>query len=79
MTKNIGKFAKLAPCYCEPFVVLKCIGSFIDCLNFPTNIKFHHIIHVNHFKVLLVSNNTIDIECRERNYNSSLTLGVADS
>ena len=41
MTLSTGKYVKLAPHFCGPFIILKHIGSSAYCLNLQASIKIH--------------------------------------
>mgnify|MGYP000152588574 FL=1 len=45
-TLFLGNSAKLAPLFCEPFIVLNCIGSSTYHVNLPIGIKVYVFFHV---------------------------------
>ena len=55
MPLPMGKCSKLAPHFCEPFIVLKRIGSSPYHLDLPPDIKVYLIFHVSLLKELLGS------------------------
>ena len=60
-TLSTGKCAKLAPRFCEPFIVFKHIGSSAYRLTLPYGVEIHLVFHdISHLKELLgFGNNTI--------------------
>jgi hypothetical protein len=56
---STGKCAKLGPCYCRPFTVLRCIRSSAYHLNLPPGVDIHPVFHVSHLKELLGFNDNM--------------------
>ena len=60
---STGKCAKLAPLFCAPFTVLKCIGSSAYRLALLDGVEIHLVFHVSRLKELLGSgDNMIGID-----------------
>ena len=60
---STGKCAKLAPLFCAPFTVLKCIGSSAYRLDLPNGVEINPVFHVSRLKELLSSgDNTVTTE-----------------
>ena len=60
---STSKWAKLAPWFCGPFTILKCIGSSAYRLALPDGVGIYLVFHVSRLKELLgSSDNTVTAE-----------------
>ena len=60
LTLSTDKCTKLAPRFCGPFTILKCISSSAYRLDLPDGIEIHPVFHVSCLRELLDSgDNTI--------------------